>query len=612
MRILNDIRLSHKSLILLAVPFSFQLIVYASLSYALQTAEQETQRVDRTKAIVAAGNELLQKFYQTGASLYAFALLRSDAVERRFTDGLSQVKSLTAKFSTQLKADDGWSENAERATVLSRQICEQLDLVKAGLDESGEDNSLSWMDSSILKRRIDPLLKDYMIYMSKVIDERNSFLERELHSRKQARGRFREFVLLAIAFNFVVSLALWQLFKVSTNNRLQTLVDNSIRAVERKPLHAQLVGKDEISVVDGSFHRMISQLEAAARKERAIIENANDVICSLDSKLQVMTVNPAVATVWKQSPQELIGNKLDKIITGPQWTNTQEHFKNFKNCTGGEFEADLEKGDGSKAITSWSVYWSDTEQLWFCVVRDITQKKELERLKQQFMAMVSHDLRSPLTSICCALALIEDTMTKELSDGALRLVRLSNRNIQRMMRLVNDLLDMEKSHAGHLELLVTETDSDALFEQAVESTQSLASESGIRIVNPAACRGVMADSDRIVRVIVNLLSNAIKFSPTDSEIELLVDSKVEDFGYVMLGVRDHGRGIPDEFKTTIFDQYRQVERRDSTEKGGTGLGLPICKSIVEQHGGKLWVESEIGMGSTFWFTLHTPPNHSDS
>ncbi len=606
MQVLNKIKLSHKSLILLVVPFSFQLIVYSTLSFSLRNAELETQKVERTKALVSLGNDLLQKFYQTGASLYAFALIRSSAVEQRFEGGLSQIKTLMEQFSSKLKEDGGWSESASRASVLASQICEQLDLVKSGLDETEQNDALTWMDSSILKRRIDPLLKEYMLYMSKVIQERSSALEQETTARQEARKRFEDMIAYAIGFNLLLSLGLWQLFNSSTNSRLRTLVENSIRAVEKQPLHAPLAGNDEISLVDKSIHAMISQLAAAARKERAVIENANDVICSLDANLNITGINPAAATNWKMTVGELAGARLDKVITGKDWSEVRSQFDTIKNITGGEFEIELTKGDGKKAISSWSVYWSEPENSWFCIIRDITQKRELERLKEQFMAMVSHDLRSPLTSICCALALLEDNMKKELPEDALRLVKVSNRNIQRMMRLVNDLLDMEKSQSGQMELFITETDSDALFQQAVESISTLADEKSISLINPAACRSVMADSDGIVRVIVNLLSNAIKFSPDGSQIELLVDSHMEDFGFIIMGVRDHGRGIPEEFRKEIFDPYRQVERRDATEKGGTGLGLPICKSIVEKHGGKLWLDSELEVGSTFWFSLPKP------
>jgi signal transduction histidine kinase len=228
--------------------------------------------------------------------------------------------------------------------------------------------------------------------------------------------------------------------------------------------------------------------------------------------------------------------------------------------------------------------------------------KEVERMKKEFVAMVSHDLRTPLTSIQALLTLLETGVLVELPDKARNRIEGGQSEITRLISLVNELLDIERMEGGKLDLEFNLAPLSKIIARSVQSVNSLSESRRIGISYPETDEQLYVDEDRIVQVIVNILSNAIKFSPDDSRISITMSG---DKDKVLIKITDQGRGIPLEHRASIFNRFQQVELGDN--RRGTGLGLAICKTIIEQHGGTIGVESAMGRGSTFWFTLPRNP-----
>lgn len=224
---------------------------------------------------------------------------------------------------------------------------------------------------------------------------------------------------------------------------------------------------------------------------------------------------------------------------------------------------------------------------------------ETSKRKQEIVAMVSHDLRTPLSSVMSTLTLLKEGVLGDISEQAKTRVKGASKSTARLMSLINDLLDAEKLESG--KMLIAKRDICLLdiFESAIHSVGEIAEEKSITIDVPYSAPSVSADHDRVVQILVNLLSNAIKFSPEKSEIRVELAEQNE---FVELRVIDNGRGVPEKFREAIFERFSQVESADGDRGKGTGLGLPICKMIVEALGGKIGCRSE-GKGSTFWFTL---------
>jgi signal transduction histidine kinase len=227
--------------------------------------------------------------------------------------------------------------------------------------------------------------------------------------------------------------------------------------------------------------------------------------------------------------------------------------------------------------------------------------EELEQFKQQLIGIVSHELKTPLSSMQVNIALMREGATGELPDKAQNKVRVLESNVGRLIRLINDLLDIEKLESGKFELILRECKLKNIVETSLDATSEFASRRKIEIVAPVTDLVLHADQDRIVQVLINFLSNAVKYSAEGSQVVVDV-AEVEDL--VEVRVKDSGRGIPATHIEKIFDRFQQVEKTDETEKGGTGLGLAISKAIIEQHpGGKIGVDSKLGEGSTFWFRV---------
>jgi signal transduction histidine kinase len=213
---------------------------------------------------------------------------------------------------------------------------------------------------------------------------------------------------------------------------------------------------------------------------------------------------------------------------------------------------------------------------------------------------VGHELRTPLTSIRGSLGLLEGGVLGELPQDAANMVAVATVNTDRLVRMINDILDIERMAAGRLSLEPDAVDAAELVSQSIQVVQATADAAGVTLRNDAARIMVFADPDRIVQALVNLLGNAVKFSTRGGVVTVTASS--DDEG-ALFSVTDTGRGIPADRLEGIFERFRQVDASDAREKGGTGLGLPIARGIVDQHGGRMWVESREGRGSTFHFTL---------
>jgi PAS domain S-box-containing protein len=241
-------------------------------------------------------------------------------------------------------------------------------------------------------------------------------------------------------------------------------------------------------------------------------------------------------------------------------------------------------------------------------VTDITERYELERLKTEFISVVSHELRTPLTSMQVALSLLNGGLVDPSSENGRNMLHRANEGVDRLVRLVNDILDLERLESGRIRLQKQPCWPLALIETAIEQVQGLADCSDIDFKVTAIDLPIYADGDRLVQVLTNLLGNAIRYSPAGLEIEIGA-ALASDRDLLLFSVRDCGRGIPADRLDTVFDRFARVDGSDAREKSGTGLGLAICKGIIQQHRGQIWVESFLGRGSTFYFTV--PISRSD-
>lgn len=350
-------------------------------------------------------------------------------------------------------------------------------------------------------------------------------------------------------------------------------------------------------------------------QQQLILESAGDGIFGLDASGACTFINPAGARMGGYEPAELIGRSLQETFF-PLFPDS----KNECDCT---FNALLTRAPEShsdtatvrrKDGTSLAVEYTATpilnsaeKRLGAVVIfRDVTARKAVEQMKDEFISLVSHELRTPLTAIHAALGLLSTGEMCSQPGKCLAMVKVGLDNTDRLTRLVSDILDLERMQSGKIRMEKKPCDAAQLLEQAADLMRPAAAARGMVIEVAAQPIAFIADPDRVKQVLINLLSNAIKFSPPSSTIRTFAENSAAS---VVFRVKDLGRGIPAEKLSLIFERFQQVDASDARRMGGTGLGLAICRSIADQHNGRIVVDSEPGKGSVFSFFL---PMRTDS
>jgi PAS domain S-box-containing protein len=237
---------------------------------------------------------------------------------------------------------------------------------------------------------------------------------------------------------------------------------------------------------------------------------------------------------------------------------------------------------------------------------DITQRKNLERIKSEFVSTVSHELRTPLTSIRGSLGLLEGGVLGVIPPKALALISVASKNCQRLITLVNDILDMDKLLSGKMNLDIINTDLNELILQSIEANAGYGSSYQVQFDfenSTAAARTPQfgqVDVNRFMQIMANLLSNAAKFSKPQSQVNIRLQANEH---FLRIEVEDHGEGIPLDFQSRIFEAFAQADSANTRKQGSTGLGLNISKNLVEKMGGEIGFQTKLGVGTTFWFTV---------
>jgi PAS domain S-box-containing protein len=354
-----------------------------------------------------------------------------------------------------------------------------------------------------------------------------------------------------------------------------------------------------------SLAKHTAALEAASARLSGIVEIADDAVITVDQSQKITMFNQGAEKIFQYAASEALGQPLALLLPERFAAHHHHHVENFHEKArrmGERREIFGRRKDGSEfpAEASISRLALKDETFFTVILRDITDRRFVEQMKDEFISVVSHELRTPLTSIHGALGLLATGSLGALSAKAQRMTDIAISNTDRLVRLINDLLDIERMESGKISLSRQVVDLGSLAKQAADVMNSMAEQAGVQLILECQAVLIFADPDRIIQMLTNLLSNAIKFSFPGLSVWLQVS---QEGGQANLQVEDEGRGIPTKMIGAIFERFQQVDVSDSRHKGGTGLGLAICRSIAQQHGGRIWVESVLEEGSTFFVTL---------
>ena len=337
----------------------------------------------------------------------------------------------------------------------------------------------------------------------------------------------------------------------------------------------------------------LNSLDRARSRQQAMLEALPDAVLLFDAEGRLLEAYPP-------SAQELVG---------PGEINFARHLKaalavnggktwEFHDEVGATFEARLVPLDSAAMHGG------------LAVVRDVSQLKEVDRLKDEFIATISHELRTPLTAIRGSLGLLGGGVLGELSPSAANLIKISTSNVDRLTRLVNDILDLERIGSGQLRLALEKIPFDQAARSAVEANRPYAREFGVCLeFQPGAPQAIVrADADRLAQIFTNLLSNAVKFSPAGGKVIVKTRRRRDEFGaWLRAEISDCGPGIPIEFQKRIFGKFTQADGSATRTAQGSGLGLSIARALTEKLGGRIGFETLAGEGTTFWCEWPEPP-----
>lgn len=696
-----------------------QLTFVAMLGHLLDQAEKEREREGRARQIIHHVNQIHRIIIGYIAGVAGEGLIGGGSK-------LEQAYSLRAGFDRELPPlqallADNPKEYAHllRLQKKAEASAEKLKQVKRMFKHGGDLALAGELPTMKL------ILRDLISELEAILSEERLIERTSPQIQATQRQRVRELLLTGVILNIIISIVLVFYFNKSFTNRLAIMMDNSIRLGLGQRLNPPLSGNDELSHLDSQFRDMTGALDAAARKERAVVENAADVIFSLDDSANFTKVSPAALKMWGYDPAFLIGKHCLEIVPKVDAKKTMEALNKVKtDDSNNTFESRVVRKHGEIIDIVWSVHWSEPDNLFFCVAHDITERKlaeqvikeaearvrqileslpiglmmvtldgkivlanktfeevfgfsladiegetidsilidnrsqtkkinidfivenalgrthecfahakdgadipvevsfreietldgkrlvglilditerhNIEAMKAQFVQMVSHDLRTPLTSVQSYLDLLGRGVYGTLSESGGQKLLMLNRSVDRLVNMIRDLLDLERWQSGHLRVTIGDTNLKSIVEQSVEAVQSHKEEKKIDLIVHDKDMKLRGDEERLVQVVINLLHNAIKFSPEGGKVELSV---LEKEGFVNIQVKDEGPGVPAEMQKAVFDRFKQVSETDATVKKGTGLGLAISKAIVEAHGGTIGITSNNGGGSIFWFTL---------
>lgn len=374
------------------------------------------------------------------------------------------------------------------------------------------------------------------------------------------------------------------------------------------------------------------QIEMALRQSeeqlRLITNNLPVLIAYVDAQQRYRFNNQAYDYWLGQDPAELYGNPIKTFRRPDNYESIRPHIKAALMGEQVTYEDELTFKDGRRHSVSVS-YIPHLERVeqgqakingFFALTTDISDRKAIERMKDEFIAVVSHELRTPLTSLHGSLKLIATGRLGNLSEAGQQMLAVADESTDRLVRLVNNVLDLQRIESGKVTMDNCTCNAAELVEQAAEAMQTMAYQHHIEIHTELEPLLIWADPDYIVQTLTNLIGNAIKFSAPHKTILLSLQPQVApqrsngtsspSAQAALFCVSDNGQGIPNDMLDSIFERFHQVDSSDSRKKGGTGLGLTICRKVIEQHGGKIWAESEVGSGSRFYFTV--PLSHEQN
>lgn len=513
-------------------------------------------------------------------------------------DSLQQATSVTAFKALLAKEQQNITENGEGKAV---------DQLSAALDRylsTRSNRELTHIKSAIYQ--IEDLNMQAIVSKSQLSEK--TVAQSTLYLGLAA------FVFFIILFTFILS------FPGFIANPLALLLDG-IQEIGKKNYKQRLhfKGTEEFAQLATAFNDMarkldswessnVAELKSEKIRTETIIAQMKDAVIGIDEKNQIIFLNHLASEVLHLNANDVVGKTVNEIADKSQLLKTVIDKKdnelleivlherpNYFSVESNDINID-EVPDGEQAIS-----YTQRNAGRVFILKNVTDFKELDQAKTNFMATISHELKTPIASIKMSLKLLEDCRIGELNGEQQNMVHHIQDDANRLLKITGELLDLAQVETGNIKLNVQQSDAREILDYALNAVKLQTQQKDIKVnLNaPKELPVLLADQEKTAWVLVNFLSNAIRYSGNHAQIDMSV---VQNENQLTFSVKDYGKGIADQYKNDLFKRYFQVPT-DGQHKSGSGLGLSISKDFIEAQQGKIWVESELGVGSTFSFSL---------
>lgn len=357
----------------------------------------------------------------------------------------------------------------------------------------------------------------------------------------------------------------------------------------------------ESSDIAGCVEGLENVIKELTQKEQAIADYSRTIICSFDKDMVVQSISPSSFIHWGYAIYELLGQDLRSIIFNEDIAEFHEAVQKIaESGSSAEIECRIRRKDNIIVDCLWYVDWSAQLNSFFTSCDDITDKKNLERARRTFMAQLTHDMRSPLSSIELSMSAIQEGVFGEVSEAITKTVGRAQSSLSRVLGLINDILEGEQLRAGRMQMEKELFGARSLCEEVLAELKPVAVKREVKLEIDGPDLQIRASRKRIARVISNLVSNAISFSPTNAAVKIQI---TDSSNSALVKIIDNGPGVPKDYQKLIFERFSGAKSNGPKDRVSTGIGLSICRDIITAHGGMVGLTSEPGNGSIFWFSL---------
>lgn len=502
----------------------------------------------------------------------------TEKVDQDYASSFSLIGSMISQFIHQKKTDEARSLLASivefsKDAIISKDLDDKITSWNHGAEEIFGYKAKEALGKSVR-----------MIYPSNYVEELNSFAD------KLKEGE-------SIQDSEAIQIR-------KDGEKIWTLT--TISPLENK--EAEVVGSCAIIRDITNLKEAAETLRKSEEKFRVFVETTNEWIWSIDRQRKITFSNAGIQSILGYDPETIIGTDISLFLAEDERARWDNEFSIFvlkrKGWIGHTYQWKHKNGSIKWLESNAEPILDPTGQVlgFRGADRDITERKNIEKVKNEFISLVSHELRTPLTSIKGSIGLLIGKAQDEFSERSLHLLNIAYDNCERLIRLINDILDIEKMETSKLQFHFQPVDIDEIIKKAVELSQSLAEKFKIRLIIESLSEGakVYADPDRLMQVVSNLISNAIKFSKPEGQVWINISPSATK---IRVSIKDQGIGMTEDFQSHVFEKFSQADSSSKRAMPGTGLGLHISKSIIERLGGTIGFTSKKDQGSTFYFEL---------